>query len=62
MRSYFTFSRADSANNFLRFAKMIGVKRPGKCASTSHSYIFVMDEVKVNESIAKYVHTDFEAI
>ena len=42
----------DSAKKFphtLRFAKMIGAKRPGKCASTSHSSISVMDKAKINE-------------
>ena len=44
-------------------AKIIGAKRPGKCASTSHSSISVMDKAKINEqnnSIATgplYVYT-----
>ena len=58
----------DSAKISTRFAKMIGAKRPGKCASTSHSSIFVMDKAKTNEqnkSIATgplYVHTEFDTI
>ena len=31
------------------FAKMIGAKRPGKCASTSHSSIFVMDKNRTSQ-------------
>ena len=30
--------------HILRFAKIIGAKRPGKCASTSHKSISVMDK------------------
>ena len=54
--------------NSMRFAKMIGAKRPGKCALTSHSGISVTDKIKINKqnkSIATeplYVHSEFEAI
>ena len=57
-----------SSLNRTQFAKIIGAKRPGKCALILHSCISVTDRIKINErnkSIAigpLYIHTKFEVI